>query len=420
MQRIRGALPLRLQGNKALSILEASLVRLYTVILRFLANAVRLFAKAAPLHALNAVLTPGDVENLIAECEKQEASLESDASNCDRLHQMGFQTAHTEQLHALRKALCAPVVRIDAGVEALLDRSNRAETCAILQWASHTPYASNHIAAKEGRTAGSAEWILKHPTYREWRASSASMLLWLHGIRKCLALRRAPPPPKTHPTRSVQYSLKLACPIAGAGKTKVVSRVIDDIQEALASQRNDEAFAYYYFNRNDTSRQNASAALCSLVRQLSVTLDGQAMQQSLVELYKSKHQRGLAEACLHEAEAKQLLHQFVDSYPQTTIVLDALDECDMKTRTSFIILLQDVARSGAKPIKIFVSSRLDQDIKQRLKREPNLAIRAVDYQDDIVRFVEAEMAGEPHWSEKVPDYLRQEIAQTLRDQSRGM
>jgi hypothetical protein len=177
-----------LHGEKALSGLENGLVRLYAVVLQFLANAIPLLAKATALRAVYAFLHPDEVENFVAECEGLERSLEADASNCERVLQRSTHTAHAQHLQALLAALREPLVRTDARVGALLDHFSEAETCAILQWVSRIPYASNHVAAKEGRTKGTAEWILRHSTFRTWRESSASMLLWLHGIRKFIQL----------------------------------------------------------------------------------------------------------------------------------------------------------------------------------------------------------------------------------------
>ncbi len=139
-----------------------------------------------------------------------------------------------------------------------------------------------------------------------------------------------------------------------------------------------------------------------------------------MQLYKAKRQRGLADASLHEAEAKQLLHQFVDVYPQTTIVIDALDECDAMTRMGLVKALDGLVRGAGRPIKIFISSRLDQDIAERFRGGPNVAISALDNRDDIARFAEAEMASRPEWSGKILDVLRAEIVQTLCKESNGM
>jgi hypothetical protein len=188
----------------------------------------------------------------------------------------------------------------------------------------------------------------------------------------------------------------------------------------LARQHNDETFAYFYFNRNDPSRCTPSAALCSVTRQLSLTADGRGMHSALVRLYRSKQSRGMAADKMDYEMAKQLLREFVDAFPQTTLVIDALDECEEATRMGFVDLLEDLARSAARPIKVFVSSRLDRDIAERFESGPSVAIRATDNQNDIAMFVRAEIAGRPLWRRKLSEQLCAEVVDTLCEQSSGM
>ncbi len=199
-----------------------------------------------------------------------------------------------------------------------------------------------------------------------------------------------------------------------------MSRVVDDISQQLKSQPNNEGFAYFYFNRNDASRQKPSAALCSLVRQLALSADGEAVQLALMQLYRENRKRALAVDRLHDGDAEQLLRQFVDVYPQTTLVLDALDECDAGARVHFVDMLEGLTRAAAKPVKIFISSRLDRDIAERLEGGPNVAITATDNADDIARFVEAELARRPQWTAKLSKALQDEIVRTLCAKSGGM
>ncbi len=409
-----------MQGDADLANLEKSLVSVYSTALQFLSTAVSLFEKQSAARALHAILHPDQVEGFLNACATEEHALESDAANCDRIHQHRFQSVQATPLQSLLAELRAPLVRMDAGVAALFDMSSQAEVCAILQWVSSVPYESNHSAAKAGRTDGTAEWILRHPTFCQRRQSSASMMLWLHGIRTWRAGSPALPPSRcnVYPVNAV--SCALTSPVAGAGQTKVVSRVVDHMRKALLEQRSDEGFAYFYFNRSDDARSTASAALCSLVRQLSVTADGKGMQQVLVEMYRSKRQLGFAAKQLHEDDAQHLLRQFVNGYPHTTLVLDALDECDEQTRMLIVDTLDHVVSHAAKPIKVFISSRLDADIAERLESGPNVAVTATDNADDIAKFVDAKLTRRPQWSQKLSSAVRSEIVQTLCAKSGGM
>ncbi len=130
---------------------------------------------------------------------------------------------------------------------------------------------------------------------------------------------------------------------------------------------------------------------------------------------------GLAADRPARGDCERLLRQFVQGYPQTTLVVDALDECSADSRTKFVALLDElVAASCCGPVKVFVSSRLDDDIRQRFASGPNVGIRATENGGDVARFVEAEIERHPHWRKKLPDALKLEIVAALTERSDGM
>jgi hypothetical protein len=173
-----------LRDTDELTNLERSLVGLYVVILEYLSAASDLFDMSTLRRIGHAMLMPDKVEAFLAACENALTPLDIDASNCERLFQRAVHDEVSAKLQQLLTELQAPLVRIDRRVAALSERSRRAEHGAILRWVSDIPYETNHHLACHGRTQGTAEWILTRPTYLEWRSTSASMFLWLHGIRK--------------------------------------------------------------------------------------------------------------------------------------------------------------------------------------------------------------------------------------------
>lgn len=204
---------------------------------------------------------------------------------------------------------------------------------------------------------------------------------------------------------------------AGAGKTKLASTVVDGMLLALSGQPNNEALAYFYCDRNQTSRQEPVSVLRSFVRQLSTTRTGDAMLPPLVCVYQQKKRTGFASGPLDMKECEDLLLRYVDTYPQTTLVLDALDECDQKTRKHLITALDRIVAQSSKPIKIFISSRPDSDIKDRFEIGPNVGIQATDNQDDIAKFVAAAIEDR---RKKLSSKLKQDIVDTLLAKSLGM
>ena len=159
--------------------LQLALVRLYTALLEFLAKARRLY-QASVMRFLHGFLEHNDITGFVDKCQALANEVDTDASNCSRLHSQ----ASASQLHLLLTDLQQPVMRTDASVAALYEDMNESERLKILQWLSHIPYEANHYAACQGRTVGTGQWLLKHDLFGDWRKSSASTILWLHGIRK--------------------------------------------------------------------------------------------------------------------------------------------------------------------------------------------------------------------------------------------
>jgi hypothetical protein len=170
--------------------LKTALVALYTVVLRLLATTIYLCGRSTATRALRAIFDPSKLENLLLECQALEARVDTEVSNCERARSAERHAQQHADLHTLLGAFRAPIVRSDGRVAELWRRAGREHLSSMLCWASDIPYELAHATAREGRTPNTAMWILRHERFREWRASSASTILWLHGIRAC---------PLTHP-----------------------------------------------------------------------------------------------------------------------------------------------------------------------------------------------------------------------------
>src|SRR5690606_1209877 len=77
-----------------------------------------------------------------------------------------------------------PVLRIDKNIQALSKLGEDKRRVKILKWISPLHYEDYHNIARSGYTRDTGLWLFRHSKYKEWRGSSASMVLWLHGIRR--------------------------------------------------------------------------------------------------------------------------------------------------------------------------------------------------------------------------------------------
>lgn len=210
-------------------------------------------------------------------------------------------------------------------------------------------------------------------------------------------------------------------PIAGAGKTKLISTVVDDLLTTFEKLPNDEAFAYFYCDRNQSDRREPALILSSFVRQLSTPRTNDAIAFPTVRIYNQKRQSAFASTKLELKESQKVLADLFQIYPQINLVVDALDECDKETRSGFIDILDELVTDSPKPIKILISSRRDRDIRHRFKEGPNLEIRAVDNRDDIKLFVNHQIFSiEKSWQDGISSELRKLICETLVEKSGGM
>jgi ankyrin repeat domain-containing protein 50 len=119
------------------------------------------------------------------------------------------------------------------------------------------------------------------------------------------------------------------------------------------------------------------------------------------------------------SECKDLLLEFINLYPKTTLILDALDECEKHKRGVLIEIFDYFVAHASRPVKIFISSRPDSDIREIFKTRANIEIQATDNHDDITRFVKSEITRHPRWN-KMSSGLQTDIIETLQERSQGM
>ena len=92
-------------------------------------------------------------------------------------------------------------------------------------------------------------------------------------------------------------------------------------------------------------------------------------------------------ANLSISESCELITKLIEEYALTTIVIDALDECDPETRWELLEALENILHHSVSLVKIFVSSRDDSDLKRGLQSYPSLFLTSDRNLNDIQTFV---------------------------------
>lgn len=203
------------------------------------------------------------------------------------------------------------------------------------------------------------------------------------------------------------------------------SSVIDRlIQQQKMSVGSSCALAYFYCKRDASGSSNPDLVMSAIVKQLACSAVGLALQEPVVSMYTARKAAGFSSNSLSFHESLDLIISLASAYSQTSIVVDALDECDPLKRRKFLDSLQTIIKSSSGIVKIFVSSRDDNDIVRQLDGVPNLWIEAKDNKDDIERFVELEITRCIDSGELldgvVDNGLKGRIIETLTKGSEGM
>lgn len=204
--------------------------------------------------------------------------------------------------------------------------------------------------------------------------------------------------------------------LVGAGKTYLTSKVIDHVQGLLKSLSPDAGFAYFYCNRNEEERRDPLSILQSCVRQLSTAVGSTGHIRKSLQVVSDKARRQGSHLGL-EACKTQLLES-VNGYSQTSIIIDALDECYEHSRWQLIDVIRELVSKSDRPLKVFISSRPDEYIKTQFSGK-SIEIHAINNQDDIEKFVNAEIDKPRHWG-PISQSLRSDIVRTVREGSQGM
>lgn len=206
--------------------------------------------------------------------------------------------------------------------------------------------------------------------------------------------------------------------LAGAGKTYLTSKVIDFVIDSIKEYgESHEAVAYFYCKRDEDNRRNPWDILQSILRQLTSDLisDECKVHSRLKGLPDELERKGKTFDFL---TCKILIEEIIQDYSRTTIILDALDECDRESREELMIVFDELME-GNSSIRILLSSRTDDDIRRHFQSRPVIEIQTTDNEDDTAIFVQDRLSRDRRWDGLEPS-LRNEIKEVFRQQSQGM
>ncbi|ORY67765.1 ankyrin repeat-containing domain protein [Pseudomassariella vexata] len=255
------------------------------------------------------------------------------------------------------------------------------------KWLSPSHPSTNYNKATDQRHQGSGQWFLQSEAYLAWKKEQNSFL-WLHGIPGC-------------------------------GKTILSSTVVEDLERSEACS---QTLLYFYFDFTDRDKQSLEDAVRSLISQLYYRKEN--VRRHLDSLYSScengKRQPNIA-------SLRTTLQNMIQQADEVWLVLDALDECPIRSGypTGGLLPWIHSLRDTQMNVHLLVTSRPEQDIESTIekwaRKEDIIPIQGDLIAEDIRAYVRTrvrEHEGLSRWKSR-PD-IRSEIEVALIEKSNGM
>jgi hypothetical protein len=243
----------------------------------------------------------------------------------------------------------------------------------------------NYQKAIKLRQPDTGLWLLESEVYSKWK-SNGSSFVWLYGIPGC-------------------------------GKTILSSTITQDI---LFYCDNDpgKVAAYFYFDFTDADKQKPDLMVRSLISQLSEQcIEIPIALEALYSSLDNGNRQPSLDALMN------VLEQMLQEFPQSYLILDALDEC--ADRVELMRILKQMARWQLEETRVLVTSRKERDIESSLEeivnRECIICLQHQVVDKDIQTYVRQRLSddkGLKKWQKGAE--IRQEIETVLMEGSRGM
>ena len=195
-----------------------------------------------------------------------------------------------------------------------------------------------------------------------------------------------------HPSVSPKHqSLSLAEKLRDANPFILTSSLVIEDMMARFKAGQSGLPVYFYCTRSaaEPDRSNPHAVLASILRQLSCVQPDTPILSPVIEKYRSQGE-GFSSHGLDLDDSRDLIIRLIEDYSMTTIIVDALDECDPLMRQSLLDAFENILKESLGLVKIFVSSRNDQDIVCTLRDYPNMDISSDQNTADIKAYVKTE------------------------------
>ncbi|KAH7389091.1 hypothetical protein BKA64DRAFT_711194 [Cadophora sp. MPI-SDFR-AT-0126] len=287
--------------------------------------------------------------------EDKFGDIEANFTHHVNILRMAAQAQHLGASYSQQEAIRNGFDKAEGERKRIQTREQIEERKQFLEWVSDIDYEATFDEIIKKKHPGTGEWLLTHRTFKYWVNNPAASLLWCHGK-------------------------------PGAGKSVLSSIVLDHISNLeLEDPETCVIFAYYSYQTPE--RHSLAKLLGSLIRQLACKL--KELPEDILKFFQT---------CYRDAKSPRsydleiyffnLLRKFPS---QAIIVFDGLDECESSSREDVLAFIARLAKEQSSLVKVFVTSRRDEDIKDTFDGCPVVEIDSELVNDDIKVFLRDEI-----------------------------
>ena len=313
--------------------LRKSLTAMYRLVLEYQARAACQFSRNTAHQAIRNIVIADGWDCILTSIKDHETSCEIllriiDAED-SRSRADTLEALISEQIHRVTELLETHRQQDEASSKMLSGEVRRGVEYQAIEEASSC-HESLRVSEYEfnkdknpARIPGTCEWFLQHSRYRKWLETITSAWLWV----------TADP---------------------GCGKSVLSRHLVDSYMTRATASDEEDIVCYFFFKDDADSNRSATNALASIIHQIFVQ-DSSLLQHAL-PLYRAN---GTRLGQIFEPLWK-IFHSVVTESPnrKITILLDALDECEEKTRNLLVPKFAELFSSPERCLlKLLITSR---------------------------------------------------------------
>ncbi|KAK7013822.1 ANK-REP-region domain-containing protein [Favolaschia claudopus] len=280
--------------------------------------------------------------------------------------------------HKLRMDMMAHSLKhVNDGISVQHTQTEAKERSEIIQWISPINFFIRHSDISRSRVPGTGGWLLVEPQFQIWKAMRGQTL-WCTGI-------------------------------PGAGKTVLVSMVVDYLCREVTTQ--DCQVACAYLNHKEADQQSPSNLLAAIWRQLVLDKEIGLIAK---KLYQRHFERNTSPSL---EEVSDLLRATISKLSRVFILVDAIDEYPEGQR---LIFLHHLGQLGSN-VNLLITSR--PHLSPELLGSPKaITINVCASPEDIRQYIDTQVGLSPRLARHVQrqPHLLQEIHTTIAMNIDGM